>query len=168
MSSNTTNWVIIGAVAIVLVLGGVWLMQRSTDESIDTGTPTTGTNTGGNGTTPTTTGTGTTPITTGAKGEKITVDNQAAGISVRIASMNLTRETWVAVRDERSILGAGRFAAGTASGSVELLRGTEAGKSYSVVVYIDNGNRAFDLTGDELVTGVSDTFMATAAATSTQ
>ena len=166
MNSNTTNWVIIGAVVVVLLLGGVWLMQRSTDESMDSGTPTTGTNTGGNGTTPTT-GTGTTPITTSAEGEKITVDNQAAGVSVRIASMNLTRETWVAVRDERSILGAGRFAAGTASGSVELLRGTEAGKSYSVVVYIDNGNRAFDLTGDELVTGVSDTFMATAA-TSTQ
>ena len=166
MNSNTTNWVIIGAVVVVLLLGGVWLMQRSTDESMDSGTPTTGTNTGGNGTTPTT-GTGTTPITTSAEGEKITVDNQAAGVSVRIASMNLTRETWGAVRDERSILGAGRFAAGTASGSVELLRGTEAGKSYSVVVYIDNGNRAFDLTGDELVTGVSDTFMATAA-TSTQ
>ena len=151
---------IVGAVVVVLILGGWWLMGRGGDADVGNGSETGET---GMGTMPTgsTVNVGTQPVMTGAQGESISVSDQSAGTTVTISSMNLTRETWIAVRDEKSILGAGRFAPGAKSGTVELLRGTEAGKSYSVVVYVDNGNRAFDLTGDELVTGVSATFVAT-------
>lgn len=173
---NMTNWIIIAAVAVVLILGGWWLMQRGGTDSpaVGDGDMTNGENMNGDnvssdgsdgGSTGTSTTGGTQPATTTSQGEAITVNDQPAGVTVTIANMDISRETWVAVRDERSILGAGRFAAGTESGTVELLRGTEAGKTYTVVVYVDNGNRAFDLTGDELVTGVSDTFTATGEAT---
>lgn len=168
-NNTTTNWIIAGAVVLVLVLGGWWLMQRGSSEGEAVDLPGigegAGTDAGDDGAErPGTSTGGTVPTTTGADGEAISVADQAAGVSVTIASMNLSRESWVAVRDERSVLGAARFSAGATSGTVELLRGTEAGKTYSVIIYIDNGNRAFDLTGDELVEGVSDTFVATAAA----
>src|SRR3989344_3886389 len=135
-TNNSMNWMIVGAVVVVLILGGWWLMGRGGDADVGNGSETGET---GMGTMPTgsTVNVGTQPVMTGAQGESISVSDQSAGTTVTISSMNLTRETWIAVRDEKSILGAGRFAPGAKSGTVELLRGTEAGKSYSVVVYVD-------------------------------
>lgn len=172
-TNNTRNWIIIGVVALILVAGGWWLMQR-TKPAGGALSGITGGNASSTGSTSLTSGSssptstaGTVPVSTGAQGEQVTVDDQPAGVIVRITSMNLSRSTWVAVRDERSVMGAAWFAAGEKTGTVELLRGTEAGKTYSVVLYIDNGNHAFDLASDELVTGVGDTFVATGGETST-
>lgn len=90
----------------------------------------------------------------------VAVNEQAAGDSVAIARMQLDAVSWVAVRDERSILGAARFEAAATSGSVPLLRATVSGAEYRVVVYRDNGDRVFDHTVDALVADVSDTFRA--------
>jgi len=90
----------------------------------------------------------------------VMVQDQSAGMGVSITSMNLTRETWVAVRDSKSILGAGRFSPGATSGTVKLLRATEAGKAYQVVVYVDDGDKKFDFKVDAVVPGVGSTFTA--------
>ena len=157
---NSTNIAIVGGVLVVLILGGWWLMQQSGADSpvvnISTGAADTDSSGSGTGTSG-----GTAVPSAQASGEMIAVGAQAAGVSVQIESMHLTRETWVAVRDGKGwTLGAGRFAAGTTAGTVELLRGTEKGQSYTVVLYADNGNRAFELTGDAMIEGVADTFVA--------
>lgn len=98
--------------------------------------------------------------TTAADGETVTADTQSAGPTVR-ASFTLTHDGWVAVQDANgAVLGAGRFAAGATSGIIELLRPTVPGKTYTVVIYADNGNRAFDLYTDKLVEGVGASFTA--------
>ena len=156
-TSNRTNWIIIGTVAVVLILGGWWLFMGKADDSQGAVATTTGTGTPTTGTTVTPT----VPVTTTtASGETVSVQNQAAGASVAISGMNLTRESWVAVRDAKSILGAGRFAAGATSGTVKLLRSTVKGETYQVVVYVDDGDKKFDFKVDALVSGVNASFMA--------
>jgi len=61
---------------------------------------------------------------------------------------------WIAVRDSNGrTLGAGRFEAGTHSNvEVPLLRTTLTGQSYQVLIYVDDGDRVFDLHSDILVT----------------
>lgn len=168
---NKQTGLIIAGVVLVLVLGaGWWLFTGGTGDEMDTDTPTT---TGQNGSdtdtdtgatnTPqgsTTTG-GTAPTTTPASGEAIAVADQAAGATVAIDSMTLTGSSWVAVRDERSILGASRFEAGATGGTVRLIRGTTPGNTYQAVIYRDNGDGAFDFKIDALVSGVSDSFTTT-------
>jgi len=156
-TSNTTNWIIIGAVAVVLILGGWWLFMGKPDDGKGAVVTTTGTDVPATGTTVVPPA----PVTTTtASGETITVQNQAAGASAMISGMNLTRESWVAVRDAKSILGAGRFAAGATSGTVKLLRSTVKGETYQVVVYVDDGDKKFDFKIDALVSGVNASFMA--------
>ena len=99
-----------------------------------------------------------TPATT----EVITVSDQPAGDSVRIASVTLSKTGWVAVRDSLRIYGAAWLAAGTHENvSVPLLRNTTSGDKYSVVLYVDNGNKQFDMHADSLISGMSGTFTAT-------
>jgi hypothetical protein len=173
-TSNKNTSLIIAGIILVLVIGaGWWLFTGGADTNMDTETPTTteqngsDTDTGATGTpeggtsTGGTSASGTTPTTTPAAGEAVAVADQAAGATVAIDSMSLTGSSWVAVRDERSILGASRFEAGATSGTVRLIRGTVPGATYQVVIYRDNGDGAFDFKIDALVSGVSDSFTTT-------
>jgi len=87
-------------------------------------------------------------------GEEVSVADQVAGESVLIASVTLNQMGWVAVRDEDGrVLGAARLDAGSWENvTVPLLRGTTAQKSYQVLLYVDDGDRAFDLHKDILIT----------------
>jgi hypothetical protein len=71
-----------------------------------------------------------------------------------VSSVTFSKPGWIAVRDERSwTLGAAWFDAGTHTDvTIELLRATEAGKSYQVQLYIDTlGDHTYDVHGETLV-----------------
>ncbi len=51
-----------------------------------------------------------------------------------------------------SILGAAWFPSSATSGSVKVQRATQAGKTYSVVIYVDDGDKKFDYKKDQLIT----------------
>ncbi len=147
-----TQWVIISAAVIVLVVGGAWLVMRdrvaAPAEVVETTT-----------TTPTSAATVTSTnnvpkgtVTATSDGESVTVANQAAGETVTLSSVSLTRASWVAVRDDMSILGAAWFPSSATSGSIELQRATVSGKSYRVVIYVDDGDKQFDFKKDQLIT----------------
>jgi hypothetical protein len=89
---------------------------------------------------------------TASQGEVVTVNSQPAGNSVSVSSMTLSRLSWVAVVAKNgSILGAGLFPASATSGTIPLQRATVAGQSYEVVIYVDNGDKTFELHQDLLV-----------------
>ena len=99
---------------------------------------------------------------TTATNETVSVSDQPAGDSVRISSVTLSKAGWVAVRDSLRIHGAAWLTAGTHENvSVPLLRNTTSGDKYSVVLYVDNGNKQFDMHADSLISGMSGTFTAT-------
>jgi len=78
------------------------------------------------------------------------VSDQSAGEMVKVSSVSLSADSWVAVHEERNgglgnILGALWLPAGTHSNQeVELLRATESGTKYFVVIRSDNGDKEFD------------------------
>lgn len=86
----------------------------------------------------------------------ITVSNQSAGTTVAIAGAVFpTDEGWIGVREYAnqqmgSILGVARYSKdeGLIPESIELLRGTEAGNTYAVVFFSENGDRTFNLAND--------------------
>lgn len=86
-------------------------------------------------------------------GEFVDVEDQDAGMSVRVKSAALAQAGWIAVRDaEGRTLGAGRFDAGEhANVEVPLLRATESGERYQALIYVDDGDREFSLQNDILV-----------------
>lgn len=92
------------------------------------------------------------PVVT-ATNEELSVLDQPAGSSVQVRSATLAQNGWVAVRDSAGrVLGAARVDAGTHSNvAVDLLRATTAGEQYQVLVYVDNGDKEFDLRADTLV-----------------
>lgn len=75
----------------------------------------------------------------------ILVDDQPAGNKVVITFLNLEKESWVAINEDKggkpgNILGAQKFPAGkTEKGEVELLRNTVPGKIYYAIVRSDDG-----------------------------
>lgn len=78
----------------------------------------------------------------------VSADGQPAGAAVAVA-VKLSKEAWVAVHEDAgdrpgNILGAQFFPAGAHLGKIDLLRGTEAGKKYYVMLHADNGDHAFD------------------------
>lgn len=97
----------------------------------------------------------------------LTVVNQPAGDSVNISSVNVGDTTWIAVREDNNgelgnILGARLVYQGSTDDvSVELLRATEPGKIYHVVLYKDDGDRLFDQKLDSLVQKDGTTLTAT-------
>lgn len=94
---------------------------------------------------------------------EITVANQPAGDVVELSDVVFPGNAgWIAVRDERSVLGAARYnlTDGLIPNEVELLRATEAGNSYYVLFYTDNGDRAFNTATDFEVDGTQVTFTA--------
>ncbi len=154
-NNNVTQWVIIGAAVLVLVIGGAWLAMRGgTAEPVEetnmqaTSTPVT----------PTVETEANVPqgtVTASSDGETVSVANQAAGNTVALSAMSLTRASWVAVRDDMSIMGAAWFPSSATSGEVKLQRATQSGKSYRVVIYVDDGDKKFDFKKDQLITSES-------------
>ena len=102
--------------------------------------------------------TSTSPAASASGGETsssaaLSIADQAAGSEVTITSVAIPEgAAWVAVRDGNRTLGAKLFLAGTTSGSVELLRPTSAGTSYTVVLLKDNGDRKYDRQTDTVFT----------------
>ena len=90
---------------------------------------------------------------TAAEGDSVSVADQGASKIAVASSVTLSKLGWVAVRDSKDwILGAERLTAGTHEDvAITLLRGMEAGKSYEMVLYVDDGDLAFDLHKDSLV-----------------
>lgn len=90
-----------------------------------------------------------------AGSEFVQVADQPAGMEVKVSSLALSEMGWVGIRDDEGrVLGAGRFDAGNfADVTVPLLRATVAGDSYQALLYVDDGDRAFDLKKDALIIG---------------
>lgn len=162
IDANTRNWIIGGVVLIVLLVAAWWLFTKPASDTGAgaTSTATTSQNTG------TTSGSTSTGQTVGVNtGEEVNVEDQPAGDSVIVEHANISRASWLAVRDDMRIYGARRVDP-TGDGqrfdavSIPLLRNTEAGKTYTVVVYADDGDGTFDFKKDSLVSGLDDTFSA--------
>lgn len=86
-------------------------------------------------------------------GAPVVVEDQPAGGSVAIKSLNIARPTWVVVYVSRegkpgNALGARLYFAGDKKGTVSLLRATQAGQRYFVGLSVDNGDRVFSLSKD--------------------
>lgn len=98
-------------------------------------------------------------------GEEVHADDQPAGDSVRVVEARLSRVSWVAARDDMRIYGAAKVTPPAGGGTmtditIPLLKNTEAGKTYKVVVYADDGDGVFDFKKDALVDGLDDSFSA--------
>lgn len=99
---------------------------------------------------------------------KVEVSGQKAGTSVALTSATYPiAEGWIGVRDYEngrlgSILGVARFSEsqGLVPATITLQRATTVGKEYAVVVFSDNGDRAFNLAEDVQVDSVFATFKA--------
>lgn len=86
-----------------------------------------------------------------AKGENtLVVNSQPAGSFVILSMIAIETSGWVAVREAVNetpgvILGAARFDAGNYFGEkIKLLRDTQEGGNYMVVLHADNGDKEFD------------------------
>jgi len=83
--------------------------------------------------------------------------NQAAGSRVTIPFVSMQNGGWVAIREDNSgemgnILGAQKLSTGVHTNvTVDLLRDTESGRVYHVVVYEEDGDGVFDQRADTLV-----------------
>ena len=92
-----------------------------------------------------------------ASGNIVHVKDQAAGGAVFLSRVELTQSGWAAVQEVfeggilGNILGARRFEAGVYQGVVTLLRSTEPGVEYYVVLYADNGDKQFDFKADPVI-----------------
>ena len=86
----------------------------------------------------------------------ILVRDQKVGVVVNVELVTLKNDGWVVIHESDNgvlgnALGAQLFLQGVSSGTVDLLRGMEAGKTYYAVVRQDDGDRAFDLSKDLLL-----------------
>ncbi|MFP4022265.1 MAG: hypothetical protein ACLFNR_00475 [Candidatus Paceibacterota bacterium] len=90
--------------------------------------------------------------------DKVTVEDQKAGNTVKISELSLSEDRWVVVREDRegelgNILGAKLFSKDDTEGQMELLRETEAEKEYNVILYMvaereKDRDRRFDTARD--------------------
>ncbi len=80
----------------------------------------------------------------------VSVKDQPQGVAVALESVGMEKTGWVVIHEDDNgapgkILGAQLFDAGTVeNATVDLLRGTLAGKTYYAMIHLDNGDRAFD------------------------
>lgn len=86
----------------------------------------------------------------------ILVRDQKAGVVVNVELVTLENTGWVVIHEDNNgalgnALGAQLFLAGVNSGIVDLLRGMEAGKTYHAAIRQDDGDGAFDLAKDFLL-----------------
>lgn len=163
MDTNTKNWIITGAVAVVLV-GLVWwgVAQKRTASPVVNGTATTTEEVSekdqGSGTqsqSESKADTVSEAMTAVAAGETVTTFDQAAGDSVLVSQATLKSPSWIAIKDTKGwILGAGWFASSGENLQVSLLRATEPGEVYQAVIYVDDGDKQFDFHTDTLLTSV--------------
>lgn len=147
-----TQWVIIAAAVLVLIVGGAWLALRGGTnipvpevQKEATTTPAT-TTVDSSANVPKGT------VTAASDGEAVAAADQTAGNTVTLSSLALTRASWVAVRDDKSILGAAWFPSSATAGTIKLQRATVAGTTYRVVIYVDDGDKKFDYKKDQLIT----------------
>lgn len=102
------------------------------------------------------------------RGGSVTVQDQRAGQNVFITDLELPSDTgWIGVRDyvddrTTGLLGVVRWSKseGLFPEQVNLMRSTEAGRTYAVVFYADNGDRVFSLATDAQIDGVMEIFKA--------
>lgn len=170
--TERTYQVIIGILVLIILLGGGWLlgdkmrqakitgaMATSTSDSratlADTAMSPTDPDTSSNSAMQTPGASPMTPAPTmPSQGEAISVDGQSAGMIVTVGSVTFSKPGWIAVRDSNSrTLGAAWFPEGTHKDvTVSLLRATTPGMRYQAMLYIDDGDKKFDLHKDTLVT----------------
>lgn len=89
--------------------------------------------------------------------EYITVEDQLAGDRVLIKDILLSDSSWAVVHEDvdgvpGNALGAQRFDEGLHSGTIDLLRSTQVGQNYYILLYKDDGDREFNLETDVLIT----------------
>ena len=87
----------------------------------------------------------------------VSIDNQRAGSLVFIKHTEVSKPTWIAIREVvndsiGNVLGAGMVTGATDDVPVTLLRATKAGGEYAVFLYQDDGNGQFDSKKDLLIT----------------
>ena len=157
--NDSSNRIIAAIVLALVFLGGWWLIARSVSAPAAAPEEKTQGETGANGSGGKEPGSALGPLsddtpTIAASTESIKVADQAAGMSVSVKEAALVQMGWIAVRDGSGrTLGAGRFEPGIhADIEVPLLRATEAGQSYQALIYVDDGDKLFDLRTDILVT----------------
>lgn len=92
----------------------------------------------------------------GSPSDAVAVSDQPAGNSVTVDSITVPPPgVWVAVREASgtalgNVLGAARAGGPRADFVVSLLRPTQAGKSYAVEFYRDDGNGMFSVASDSV------------------
>ncbi len=111
------------------------------------------------------------PVVKTSNLSSVSVDAKlAAGKSVFVKNVSLKNDSWIVVREDLNgsmgnVLGASWLPKGTTGATtVELLRGTEAGRKYYVVLWSDNGDQIFGMDTDKPLTNngqmISSTFTA--------
>lgn len=137
---------------IILVWGGWWAWCKQTNATPKSDTTSSGAQqSSSTNEEKTTTSSATSLMQVG--GDAVSVGDQPAGSFVIVESVTIPQIGWVAVRDSGGrVLGAARVEAGTHQAvQVELLRNTVSGEMYQVLVYVDDGDKSFDLHKDTLV-----------------
>lgn len=160
------NWLFIVTALIVGIIIGVgiqgYLPQGSTSSAGERAQTQESDNGSG-----TQTSAGSLPPVMEKAGGSLTVTDQPAGRAVVVDNAYLQKVGWVVVHEMvgdklGNALGASRREAGVSTRVVvELLRGTEPGNRYAVVLYGDNGNRTFELHDDPQLADEDGLIMAT-------
>ena len=144
-ASNSTKYIImivLGVIAGVIIAWG-YSALRSPQEAASTSD--------------TNTGADTSTALISASGLGLTIASpQIAGNSVAVAKAAVSAPTWIVVYENNggqpgNALGAALFFPENQGGTVELLRGTSAGKSYLATEQVDNGDRKFSLKDDQFL-----------------
>lgn len=155
-SAKYIGFVVMGVFLGVLLAWGwtTWRGSSSPASTTATSTLTATTNTSSNGTLGV--DTSTLPALGANPGLSI-VSPQKPGRSVAIDKAIVQAPTWVVIYEDNAgkpgnALGAALFFPERQKGTVELLRGTVAGKSYLAVKQVDNGDRKFSLKDDQVLT----------------
>lgn len=153
-ASNSTKYIgmiVLGVIAGVVIAWG-WSALRAPKESAATPS-----NTSASASADKNAGAGTGAVTTLGSGADFSITSpQIAGNSVVIAKATVSVPTWIVIYENNNgapgnALGAGLFFPENQGGTVELLRGTSAGKSYLATEQIDNGDRKFSLKDDQFL-----------------
>ena len=127
--SMRTNILI--AVAIILCFGFAWfIFGRAVPAKVEK------------------VGNGSSPLVLAEK-NNITIDDQLFGNTVEVNSLDLSKDSWVAIHEDSdgkpgNIIGAGWFPMGVSSGIIELQRATVDGGTYYAMLHSDNQPRGED------------------------
>src|SRR3989338_8609916 len=144
-ASNSTKYIsmiVLGVIAGVIIAWG-YSALRSPQEAASTAD--------------TNTGSDTSTALISASGLGLTIASpQIAGNSVAVAKAAVSAPTWIVVYENNAgqpgnALGAALFFPENQGGTVELLRGTSAGKSYLATEQVDNGDHKFSLKDDQFL-----------------